>query len=657
MNVKTISLISFCCAMLLGFSACKKDNSVAPNVPAETVKPGKAVWFISPKSGQTLIYGALTEFRWAENKDSLVDRVVIEYRHAEGGGEFKQLFEAEADSSVKRIKAVFDLKTLYEFRIRGKYSLSSDTCRKNFIDGFAFGIDWPAAGAAIEKANTVTMAISNGSGKNVAIDLSIDDGNHWKEIIPAGGEPKWLVKDGPAATCRLRLRTADTLLVFISDVFRIIQSPQMFSILLPSGNDVTFLSTVLISYVDSLRRRLSIDLSTDGGKSWNQLFNDQNPAVTGTKIWTVNQGPSDFCRLRMLNDETQRTFYSLPFKILNPNAPSRFAITNFKAGDVIDRGSLVPVSYVDSLGLSFRIDISTNNRVSWTKVFDIDGKLVTETKQWSVLQGPCDSCWFRMISNAHPEIVYVTPMFKITDKNLDKNFAITYPAAGDIVPIGSLVSIQTVNTAGLSTSIDYSIDNGATWYSAWFMDNKKWIVDFGPLDACYLRMKGGNFTVKSGPFKVVADGLVECTPLHVGQAFQYTNDRPQVISGESSILNITVTSVADKGSYYEWSCTLDHYDSSNVFISSSKGTIQEQKALPGRLQANFLPFWNAFPLYHYLNSAVTAYAYSIHPSCSERWYNCTVTQGRGITSMTYDYVHYGHPCQMTTIDECIYALQ
>ena len=120
----------------------------------------------------------------------------------------------------------------------------------------------------------------------------------------------------------------------------------------------------------------------------------------------------------------------------------------------------------------------------------------------------------------------------------DMYFAIRYPNKGDIVHIGTTISIDYINQSSKPVWFDLSTNDGSTWIT--LSDEKNWLVDVNPGDECRLMMRTDDAALfyRTERFRIISD-LDEFIPLQIGKVFQYkyssTHYRP-AYGGDTSFM-------------------------------------------------------------------------------------------------------------------------
>lgn len=153
----------------------------------------------------------------------------------------------------------------------------------------------------------------------VAFDFSSDNGFNWREIqtpteptLPSG-RVYWIAHiERPSSFCRIRMRTSDTCIAVMSDIFEIDTAAVRYRILQPRAGEVVFPGTNFdIIYESDITGAQLFSVSTDNGANWIDLG-----AHEGGKFnWFISQNPSTQTRLRMKSGDGKHTFITEKFSI------------------------------------------------------------------------------------------------------------------------------------------------------------------------------------------------------------------------------------------------------------------------------------------------------------------------------------------------------
>lgn len=218
-SVQISLLILFSSVVVSLVSGCKKnDNPVGPSL----IEPDKAVYFVSPKPRSDWLSGSSQEIKWAIHKDSIVKKVVIEISD---GSSYKPFFEANADSLSRQFIVHLMTDKYYFFRIRDINRQIWDTSSRVYVYGNYGRILYPTEGDEIHRGSNSYIKYECSKFDAVYFDLSTNDGTDWHPLTysrTTDSTTKWFVNYDPSESCRMRMRTHDSTILFISGKFRII---------------------------------------------------------------------------------------------------------------------------------------------------------------------------------------------------------------------------------------------------------------------------------------------------------------------------------------------------------------------------------------------------------------------------------------------------
>lgn len=352
---------------------------------------------------------------------------------------------------------------------------------------------------------------------NVALDLSIDNGVSWIEIITGSDTNtyQWSVPDNPSSNCRIRVRSiANPEIYDISDNVFGIGKVQVIS---PNGGEV-----ITGDYSDYYNAdimwsapgvtNVKIEYSPDSGNNWSEITSS-TPAVTGSFITSVPGTPTTTGRIRISNADNPAIFdmSDADFSIRNP-----LKLMNANGGGFVTNTSLFPIRWTNqAVNPAWNIwwEFSTDD-TNWTRINNNAVSVLNQEMQWFCITGQANEMLLRAVESNSSRIIGKSENpFVVTDKVL----VLQAPDGGENYFALSNQEI-TWDEFGLNAiNIDLSYDDGITWANlagnvpAWY-SYYAWEVPNLPSTTCRVRLtsteesymhieSSGSFIIH--PFEVV----------------------------------------------------------------------------------------------------------------------------------------------------------
>lgn len=306
---------------------------------------------------------------------------------------------------------------------------------------------------------------------NVRIDLSRDGGQSFPEVIaastPNDGDFLWTVTAPTTDTARIRIThlTSATIFDTSDGDFQIVQGD--LDVISPDGGeDLVIGDRFLIEwnatgFADTGARRVQIELSRDGGFTWEELF--ASTSNDGEEEWTVTGPPTSQALVRIttisalpFTDESAGTF-----RIREPYVITVLRPTN---GALIREGEAVDIQWTTSSSVTgnLAIDLSRDGGFSWQTLFPNtpnDG-----SEQW-IASGPATRLGrIRVRSLTLPDVSATSRgVFEIQIASL----RVTSPNGGEtFVSVGDRLIVNWITTGLPEESlvdIELSRNGGITW--------------------------------------------------------------------------------------------------------------------------------------------------------------------------------------------------
>lgn len=326
----------------------------------------------------------------------------------------------------------------------------------------------PNGGEVWQSGSTYNITWNcTGCAPTVNINLTVDGGMSWNTIasgVPNTGSYSWTIPamfSPPSANCLIQV--TDGMLVDQSMSFFQISHPSM-TVVAPNGGE-TLISgqtyTITVSSTNSFGG--SLDYSTNGGTSWNNITASLS-GFPGTVnyTWTVpaiTPAYSANCLIRFNSGGPYADFSDSYFTITNT-----IDVTSPNGGEVLPALGSHTITWNNTAGItSVLIQYSTDNGSTWNLINPMaptgpsGGSYV-----WNPIPAtPSATCLVRVMDGMIPFIGDTSDAtFTITSGTA----TVTAPNGGETWYVGTTQNITWTYTGPPSQyDIEYSTDNGATW--------------------------------------------------------------------------------------------------------------------------------------------------------------------------------------------------
>lgn len=296
-----------------------------------------SVTVISPNGGENWIIGSIHNITWASVN---VSNVGIDYSTNNGVTWNNIVTNVPAAAgtyawTIPNIQTSSALVRIYDVNNANVGDTSNNVFSINPYP--AITITSPNGGEKLFITSVKDITWTYQNINNVKVDYSTDSGVKWINIIsstPAVSQRyTWTIPNTPTSAALVKITdVADTTVGDTSNnVFSISLLP---SIVLtsPVGGENWFIdSTYNITWASSSIDSIKIELTTNGGISWNSIINSF-PALTNAYLWKINTVPSIQCKIRI--SDVSNSFN-------NSISPNNFSINYSRLkGDVDGNGIL-----------------------------------------------------------------------------------------------------------------------------------------------------------------------------------------------------------------------------------------------------------------------------------------------------------------------------
>jgi len=313
------------------------------------------------------------------------------------------------------------------------------------------------------------------SRDQIKIEYSQDGGESWETITESAenrGDYQWNIPDTPSETCLIRISEMNSQLLDISNaVFSIVQpSSGEITITSPNGGEtwVEGSSHQIEWETDTGIDTVGIELSTDNGKSWQQIA--QSIVNEGNFSWTVPGTISSECLIRISANDTDLdpipTDVSDQVFSITQDQSGEFRLTSPNGGEEWEVDSVHAITWTASGDISqVMIEYSSDNGSSWSTI--VSTAQNSGSFDWTVSDSVSDQCLVRIIAadgdtDPIPEDVSDT-VFSILHPS-EPTVKVITPNGGEELIIGSSYEITWYGSnSRTDVKIEYSRNGGDTW--------------------------------------------------------------------------------------------------------------------------------------------------------------------------------------------------
>ncbi len=271
------------------------------------------LYLLAPNGGEQWQIGSVKKIKW---KSEYIDTVaiqsstdggnnwnnVVEYYNANAG--FYEWLVPDAPSDSCKVKIFDPNKT-------SRVDISEETF--SIVDK-VLKLTYPDGGETLVADNKDTIHWESENIERVDIKFSSDDGANWKDLgvlVPASeGSLSWIVHKTESDSCKIRISESSNSQIFDeTDVFSIvIPNKPTLALQKPNGGEIWISETTEnVEWVSSNLDNIDIELSTDGGFSWDAIATQVN-ANAGEFEWEIPIMPSDSCLIKALSSEEADVF-------------------------------------------------------------------------------------------------------------------------------------------------------------------------------------------------------------------------------------------------------------------------------------------------------------------------------------------------------------
>ena len=438
------------------------------------------VTVISPNGGETWIDGNASLISW--NNAGTEDYFIIEFS-ADNGNTWWEILYAYGYPGENEIfyTGYLEATTEAKIRISNYYNpqitdVSDGTFTVVIPDYYIY---YPAQGSFYYQGQEIYVQWNSTNTNPVNIDLSTDNGSTWTEVASSitGYYYAFFAPEVVSDQCKIRLSDAtDPTVSTVGNLFSIITSPTI-TVTAPNGGEVwEFGQYHTISWTgENLGGYVLIDISSDGGNTWQQQWWGESTPTGGTLEVVAPMIPTENARIRV-SDYYYTAATDISDNDFTINSPA-FIVYSPYAGSAYYTGQEILLQWTSYMQTNVNVEVSTDNGATYQTVLTD----IPSYQQYLYIDAPAQSsdyCIFRLSVSDNPELFGLSEVFRVVDA---PTVEITQPVAGDLLDNDSAYFIKwTVSGEILYNTyvqVDYSGDNGTTWTSL------GWLWDLNSLDS------------------------------------------------------------------------------------------------------------------------------------------------------------------------------
>ena len=563
-----------------------KDSSDA----VFTISVAKEIQVIKPNGGENLIGMGFEEITW---NSSQVENVKIEYT-TNNGLTWVTIASSipsngyyiwrpipntpSANAKIKITNAAESFPTDESdgvFTIAPELNLIIETPNggESWLSGSTQIIKWAAELSGPTGANTNfvgdEISIDNksvttaGTIRKVKLEYTTNNGANWITITDStDNNGRFLWQNLPSANsalCKVRISDANDGLPFDeSDAFFTIYNTlaQEITVVEPNGSEEFPAGTSQeIKWNSSGIASVKIEYTTNNGVSW--ILLDANTPSDGFYIWSqIPSTSSNNCKVRISDasdnfpfDESNGTFsiVSEPeITVVSPNG-----------SELIQAGSTQNVTWTSTNIANVRIEFSSNGGASWSTIIsstESDGAY-----QWLVPNLNSLLCRIR-ISDASDGAP-----FDISDNNFSisnqvvQEVELTSPNGGETFEGGTTQRISWFSNGINKVRLEYSTNNGASWFLIKDSTDSDGSFDWGPLPnisstMCKVRISdftdGSPSDISNSTFEITQTKTLQVVSPNGGETWT-AGELNKILWQSSGVASVRIEYSVDNGRFWQ----------------------------------------------------------------------------------------------------------
>ena len=431
-----------------------------------SILPAPTLKVISPLGGESYTGGQLVNVLWNSTNLSAVR---IELTTNNGASWTTVLDSAESNGiylwTVPSINSML-CKIRISERSAGNPSAVSDnafTISTQTVQ--TVKVNYPKGGEIFPSGSSQTITWNSAGIDSVKIEYTTDNGVNWTTLVSkthSNGFYQWNpIPSLYSTNCKIRVSDAtDGNPYAVSDnVFTISPNPTIV-VVKPNGGEVWATgSTQTIQWSSSLLQKVKIQLTTDGGASW-QVVSDSTVS-NGSFGWTVPSINSSLCKIKiqditngLTSDESD-----LMFTVSN-QISQNLSMTSPNGGEIWEATSSHHITWTSSAINKAKIEYTTNNGISWTTI--TDSVESNGLYSWNPIPNVSSTLCKVRISDASDGTPSVSSATTFTI-NPKKSILVSYPNGNENLTSGTNYNITWTSSGVQYVNIEYRIGNSSGW--------------------------------------------------------------------------------------------------------------------------------------------------------------------------------------------------
>jgi len=468
-------------------------------------------------------------------------------------------------------------------------------------------VDAPAAGQTFKGGSVTSIAWRATDNFGIAsnsttIEFSSNNGSTWN-ILQSGYDTSpfsWTVNPVNTTQARIRVKVRDTAGntgVGTSAAFTIDSTGPLVTVDAPAatdalkGGDSFSVAWRAIDISGIASSSTTIEFSSNNGATWSILQSGLNPSLPYTYNWTVNPVSTTAARIRVkVRDTLNNTGIGTSAAFTIDSTGPLVTVDAPAAGQTFKGGSVTSIAWraTDNNGIasnSTTIEFSSDNGSTWGI---LQSGLNASPYSWTV--NPVNTTQARIRVKVKDTVgntgVGISAAFTIDSAG--PVVTVDAPAATDVLKGGNSFPIAWRATdingiASSSTTIEFSLDNGATWIilkSGWNTSSYNWTVPLLNTTEARIRVKVrdtlGNVGIgtsppfsiefKLGPPEIITNSI-KIDGVNMSSATGYISRRPVIEADIKDIfLDLGLTSVEVQIGRYRYVVVPTIVDSLNKII-------------------------------------------------------------------------------------------
>ena len=478
----------------------------------------KDIYVLSPNGGEIVGLGETVPITWESYGDigSVVDIMISR----DGGITSTTLAADVPNTGVYNWVASGKVSNYAKITVMSNDGTCGDASDNTFrIISRSLVITSPNGGEDLIHGDTedITWNSSNVDG-DIKLELSRDLGATWEAITEStlnDGSYTWTVVPPGSTACLVRVSSINNPTCYdISDSSFIIEGPSIHLTYPTTGETWGIGEQETITWTsENLTGLVNIQLSRNNGSTWTNIAT--NIADTGSYDWTVTSPASSTCRLKIVSVDFPE---ALDVRSAISIVQRTITLTEPVSSSTLEIGNTQTVAWTgEYLDGSVKIEISHDNRATWTTLIDSAPTGATSGQATIVVPGPpANSCFIRVSSVDNPSVADSNDSsFRITGKWI---FMDT-PNGGEVLFAGDTEPIywSAAYITGLC-GIDLSTDSGATWQSLvgnFSVVQCMWNWHIGDINSTHCRIRIRSYEYPEVVAESAADFTVAKREIHV----------------------------------------------------------------------------------------------------------------------------------------------